>query len=74
MSQENWELRFIVWAPIAECDETLVHLDYLYDTKSLNDQKRYEELRKSFVQLSKQINNFTQWVEDEFVWKRPPVT
>ena len=54
---------------IAECDETLVHLDYLYDTKSLKDKKSYEDLRTRFVQLSKKINNFTQWVEDKFILK-----
>ena len=54
---------------IAECDETLIHLDYLYHTQSLKDKKLYEELRAGFVQLSKQINNFTQWVEDKFIWK-----
>jgi len=64
-------VKYLVYS-IAECDETLVHLDYLYDTKSLKDQKVYEELRARFVQLSKKINNFTQWVENKFVWKPNP--
>jgi four helix bundle protein len=54
---------------IAECDETLVHLDFLYDTRSLKDEKVYNKLRAQFVQLSKKINNYTQWVEDKFIWK-----
>ena len=61
-------VKYLIYS-IAECDETLVHLDYLYQTQSLKDKKRYEELRAGFVQLSKKINNFTQWVEDNFTSK-----
>src|SRR5258708_25700738 len=35
---------------IAECDETLIHLDYLYHTQSLKNKKLYEELRADFRQ------------------------
>lgn len=66
---KNDFVKYLVYS-IAECDETLVHLDYLYDTKSWKDQKHYQELRLRFVHLSKRINAFTQWVEDSFVWKR----
>jgi four helix bundle protein len=55
---------------IAECDETIVHLDFLYETKSLVDKRRYEELRNGFVQLSKRINRFTKWVEGDFIWNQ----
>ena len=61
-------VKYLIFA-IAECDETLVHLDYLYETQSWKDPKRYEELRERFVYLSKRINNFTQWVEEHYVWK-----
>jgi len=60
-------VKYLVYS-IAECDETLVHLDFLYDTQSLKDKQRYEELRTRFVQLSKKINTYTQWVEDKFIW------
>lgn len=66
---KNDFVKYLVYS-IAECDETLVHLDYLYDTKSWKDQKHYEEPRLRFVHLSKRINAFTQWAEDSFVWKR----
>jgi four helix bundle protein len=61
-------IKYLVYS-IAECDETLVHLDYLHDTKSLNNETVYEELRTGFVHLSKKINKYTQWVEDKFIWK-----
>ena len=71
-------VKYLVYS-IAECDETIVHLDYLHRTQSLKDQKLYEELRNQVVQLSKKINKFTQWVETKFVWKptqlpSPPAT
>jgi four helix bundle protein len=61
-------VKYLIFA-IAECDETLVHLDYLYETQSWKDANRYQELREGFVYLSKRINNFTQWVEENYVWK-----
>jgi four helix bundle protein len=60
-------VKYLVYS-IAECDETLAHLDFLYDTQSLKDKQRYEELRTRFVQLSKKINTYTQWVENKFIW------
>jgi four helix bundle protein len=56
---------------ISECDETIDHLDTLYDTKSLTDSELYHKLRESYVALTKKINKYTQWVEEHYVW-RPP--
>jgi four helix bundle protein len=66
---KNDFVKYLIYA-LAECDETLVHLDYLFDVQSLKDQRLYEELRADLVQLSKKINSFTQWVEDKYVWTR----
>ncbi len=55
---------------IAECDETLIHLDFLYETSSLKDKAMYETLRANIVQLSMSINKFTRWVEEKYVWRR----
>ena len=55
---------------IAECDETLVHLDFLYETSSLRDKAIYDTLRANIVQLSMSINKFTRWVEEKYVWRR----
>ena len=58
-------IKFLIYS-ISECDETLVHLDALFDTKSLNDEKLFVHLHEQYVKLSKKN---TQWVEEEFVWK-----
>ena len=61
-------VKYLIYS-IAECDETIVHLDFLYETKSLTDEKKYHELKHNFTLLSKKINRFTQFVERDFVWR-----
>jgi four helix bundle protein len=51
---------------IAECDETIVHLDFLYETKSLKSESEYFDLKEKYDLLSKKINKFTQWVEQNW--------
>ena len=46
----------------AECDETLNHLDILWNTKSLLDKNKYDYLYSEYIKLSKMINNFIQSV------------
>lgn len=55
-------IRFLIYAQ-AECDETIEHLDYLYETDSYKDEIKYKELRENYTTLSKQINKFIDWVE-----------
>ena len=59
-------IKFLVIA-ITECDETIVHLDFLFKTKSLQDEKLYAELHENYIELSKRLNKFIQWVEKN--WK-----
>jgi four helix bundle protein len=47
----------------SECDETMVHLDFLFETESLTDKVNYEKLKSEYDSLSKRINKFIQWVE-----------
>lgn len=47
----------------SECDETIVHLDFLFETKSLSNAEIYKKLRSDYDLLSKRINKYTQWVE-----------
>lgn len=54
----------------SECDETNVHLDFLFETGSLTDKEKYQGLANDYETLSKRINKFTQWVEDN--WNEPP--
>jgi four helix bundle protein len=61
-------IRHLIYS-IAECDETILHLDFLYETQSMKDKALYDLLRTRIVQLSMSINKYTQWVEDKYVWK-----
>jgi len=58
-------IRFLVYSQ-SECDETIVHLDFLFETESLTDKIRYDDLRSKYDLLSKRINKFIQWVEDNW--------
>ncbi|MBO9620260.1 MAG: four helix bundle protein [Niabella sp.] len=55
-------IRFLVYAQ-AECDETMEHLDFLFETRSFVDKEKYALLKNEYIKLSKQINRFIVWVE-----------
>jgi len=55
-------VKYLLYAH-GECDETIVHLDFLFETASLTDNLLYEEFKDSYSMLSRKINNFIQWVE-----------
>ena len=57
-------IKFIIYA-LSSNDETIDHLDILFETKSLSDEKYYQELRKKLETLGRKINNFLQAVERE---------
>jgi len=50
----------------AECDETIVHLDFLFETVSMTDKAKYDDFRTKYDLLSKCINKFLQWVEENW--------
>ena len=56
-------IRYLVYAQ-SECDETMVHLDFLFENASLQDEEVYTQLKQGYNSLSKRINNFIKWVED----------
>lgn len=58
-------IKYLIYAQ-AECDETIVHLDFLFETESLKDKNKYDDLRSRYDLLSKRINKFIQWVEDNW--------
>ena len=45
------------------CDETIDHLETLFETESLTDQPLYDHLHQHLERLGKQINMFIQSVE-----------
>jgi four helix bundle protein len=57
--------KYLVYAQ-AECDETIVHLDFIVETKSLPASEQISELRSDYDSLSKQINKFIQWVDKNY--------
>ena len=56
-------IKHLIYAQ-SECDETIVHLDFLFETESLKDKSEFDQLRVEYDLLSKRINKFIQWVED----------
>ncbi len=56
-------IKHLIYAQ-SECDETIVHLDFLFETGSWKDESSYVKLKNEYDTLSKRINKFTQWVED----------
>jgi four helix bundle protein len=58
-------IKYLVYSQ-AECDETITHLDFLSETKSLSDKEWYAKHRQEYEILSKKINKFIQWVEDNW--------
>ena len=55
-------IKFLVIC-LAECDEVIIHLDFVFETKSWSDEKMYREVRERYDILSKKINRFIKWVE-----------
>jgi four helix bundle protein len=48
----------------SECDETIAHLEFLVETESSKEVQLLRQLIDQFDQLSRRINKFTQWIED----------
>jgi four helix bundle protein len=51
-------IKHLIYAQ-SECDETIVHLDFLFETESLKDESTYLRLKAECDTLSKRINKFT---------------
>jgi four helix bundle protein len=59
-------IKFLTYSQ-ASCDETLDHLETLFETGSLSDQPLYDDLHQRLDRLGKQINMFIQSVERSHV-------
>ena len=57
-------LKFLTYA-ISSNDETIDHLETLYDTKSLTDENLFNGLREKLDKLGKKLNRFIQAVEQD---------
>ncbi len=65
---KNDYIKFLI-SSIAECDETIIYLDFLFEAQSLKEKTLYQILRNRLVELSKKINKYTIWVEEKYVWR-----
>jgi four helix bundle protein len=54
-------IKFLTYA-LASCGETMDHLDTLYATKSLTDEKKYRYFCEEYDHLGRMITNFTKSV------------
>lgn len=61
---KNEYIRFITFS-LASNDETLDHLETLFETGSLTDKLFYDNLHKKMELLGKKINRFLQSVQKE---------
>lgn len=66
---KNEFIRFIIYA-LASVDETTDHLETLFETGSLNDEKLYKELHSKLIRLAKMINNFLQSIQSGHISKK----
>jgi four helix bundle protein len=59
-------IRFLVYAQ-AECDETLLHLEFIDETMSATDNDgTIAKMREAYDVLSKRINRYIKWVDSSF--------
>ena len=56
-------LRFLIIAH-ASCNETIEHLDILYETGSLKERKKYDYFCKEYDKLGRKLNKFIQAIAD----------
>jgi four helix bundle protein len=56
-------VKFIIYA-LASTDETIDHLEMLFETQSLRDESLYQDLLKRLNILGKKINNFLKTIQE----------
>lgn len=62
-------IRFIIFA-LASNDETIDHLETLFETGSLKDEKVYYDLRERLEILGRKLNNFLQVITKHHISKK----
>lgn len=65
-SYKNEFLHFLTVA-ISECDETQVHLEFLYETSSLKDKERYDYFHSEYQKLAKMLTRFHSSVFNQHI-------
>ena len=62
-------IRFLTYS-IASNDETIDHLENLFETGSLKDSQLFEDLHDRIEILGKKLNNFIQKIEHDLATKK----
>ena len=52
-------IKFLTYS-VSECDETLIHLEFCFETGSLTDEDKFNELTTGYIRLGKRLNTFIQ--------------
>ena len=61
--KQDW-IKFLVYA-LSSNDETLDHLENLWDTKSLTDEPIFISLKTKIERLGKMLNNFINAIQED---------
>ncbi len=71
-ARRNYKSDFLRYIVIAwgECDETIYHLEMLFETNSLADKKQYDYFIDEYHKLSRMLNNFHSSVERNHLTKK----
>lgn len=62
-------IKYLIYAQ-SECDETMVHLEFLFESGSFTNEEQYQRMKNEYDLLSKKINKFIQWVEENLNEKK----
>jgi four helix bundle protein len=65
-------IRFLTYAH-ASCDETIDHLEILFETKSLKDLESYKKLKNKLDELGCKTNKFIQAVSKSHLSVKEPI-
>lgn len=57
-------IKFIIYA-LSSNDETIDHLEILYETKSLTNTELYDTLYQKAILLGKKLNNFLKAIQEQ---------
>ena len=62
-------IKFLIFA-LSSNDESIDHLETLYETKSLQDENLYNNLKEKLDKLGRMLNNFIQSIEHQHLSKK----
>ena len=58
-------IKYLVYSH-AECDETIIHLEFILETGSTKHIEDFKNLVEEYISLSKKVNKFIQWADEHW--------